>query len=128
MVQEGYVQVEFLIPTVRDGELSDGRKHPTSAWHWLDEQLWTHFGGATVAPGLYSGFYRDPDTGERIHDKSRKYIVALPGSALDDLRILLKEACWIFQQKCIYLSIAGHVEFIELPPRENHENQPEHLP
>lgn len=110
-----YVQIEFLVPITRDSNLSDGRLHPVTAWRWLDDKLWDAFGGATIAPSLYRGFYRDPDTGEQVHDKSRKYIVAIPETEVPQLRELLAEACWIFQQKCIYLNLAGQVEFIPLP-------------
>jgi hypothetical protein len=34
------------------------------------------------------------------------------------LRSLLRKACGVFQQKCIYLSVAGYVEFVEGRRRE----------
>lgn len=102
----------FLIPIRRDSNLSDGDLHSTRAWNWLTDELFIHFEGCTVAPGLYRGFYRDPDTGTRVDDASRKYIVALPRKHLRELRTLLREACRVFQQKCIYLSVAGGVEFV----------------
>ncbi len=60
---------------------------------------------------------RDPDTHERVFDKSRKFLVAVQAHRLPELRALLAAACVIFGQKCIYLSIAGQVEFVtyELP-------------
>jgi hypothetical protein len=70
------------------------------------------FGGRTIAPGLYEGFYADPDTGERVNDQSRKYIVAVPEDALEQLRVLMREARAVFRQKCIYLNIGGQVELI----------------
>ena len=70
------------------------------------------FDGVTQAPGLYSGAYRDPDTGERVNDESRRFIVALPEERVDELKALLRTACEVFQQKCIYLSIAGSVELV----------------
>jgi hypothetical protein len=39
--------------------------------------------------------------------------VAVADEKLDQLRSLLRAACLFFGQKCIYLSVAGHVEFIE---------------
>jgi hypothetical protein len=108
------VECSFLIPVRRDKNLSDGEIHPIEAWAWLEERL-TEFGGATRALGLYEGWYRDPDTGERITDYSRKYTVALHAERVDLLRSLLREACGTFQQKCIYLSVAGQVEFLEGP-------------
>jgi hypothetical protein len=47
-----------------------------------------------------------------MDDSSRKFIVALPRRRLRELRALLVEACGVFQQKCIYLSVGGTVEFV----------------
>jgi hypothetical protein len=107
------VECEFYIPLRRDSILSDGAYHEIDAWEWLQQELWDRFLGATFAPGIYRGFYADPDTGEKVDDESQKFIVALPRSNLDVLRSLLAEACNRFQQKCIYLSISGMVEFVE---------------
>jgi hypothetical protein len=122
MVRETQVECSFLIPVVRDTNLLDGQPHPTEAWDWLDVELYTLFGGRTLAPGLYEGFYRDPHTQAKVSDQSRKYIVVVPSRAVDQLRLLLAEACWGFRQKCIYLSIAGEVEFIEANDHEPDED------
>ncbi len=108
------VECSFLIPIYRDTQLSDGEPHTIEAWYWLKDRLWDAFRGATIAPGLYHGFYEDPDSGDQIQDKSRKYIIALTDDAasLDLLRDLLCDACSVFHQKMIYLSISGRVEFI----------------
>lgn len=107
------VECSFFIPLRRDVGLSDGALHPKQAWDWLDNELFVRFRGATTAPGEYRGFYQDPDTGERVADDSLRMIVALPKQDLEKLRSLLAGACVIFAQKCIYLSVAGKVEFIE---------------
>jgi len=107
------VECSFLIPVLRDNALSDGTEHSTEQWEWLTSELWDRFGGATESPGLYSGFYTDPDTGEKVTDESRRFTVAVSEQRLEDVRDLMREACQIFCQKCIYLSIAGKVEFIE---------------
>jgi hypothetical protein len=75
------------------------------------------FGGGTRALGLYEGFYTDPHSGNRVNDQSRQFIVAVPKRQLNELRIFLAEVCVVFHQKCIYLSIAGDVEFIEPPEK-----------
>jgi hypothetical protein len=111
------VECSFLIPIRRDRNLADGRSHRTTAWAWLEEELCV-FGGATRAPDLYEGWYLDPDTGERVRDRSRRYILAVPKSGLAKLRRLLRQACVKFAQKCIYLSIAGSVEFVQRPSHE----------
>ena len=113
MIQDRTVECSFFVPIRRDANLSDGELHSTEVWEWLNDELFDRFSGGTRAPGLYEGFYRDPDTKERVADESRKFIVALPESQLDELRTLLATACVKFQQKCIYLSAAGQVEFIE---------------
>jgi hypothetical protein len=106
------LECSFLIPVRRDRNLSDGRAHATRAWAWLEDGL-LQFGGATRDTGLYEGWYVDPDTGERVKDRSCRYVVAVPRKGLGRLRALLGEACTVFRQKCIYLSVAGSVEFVE---------------
>lgn len=110
-----FVECSFLIPVRRDTNLSDGSEHDPDALDWLTTELFVRFRGATVAPGKYQGFYEDPDTRSRVADESFKYIVAVAESRVEELRQLLWAACAVFQQKCIYLSIAGRVEFIEPP-------------
>lgn len=112
MAQEALVECSFFIPIRRDANLSDGDFHSRRAFAWLDDELFERFQGGTIAPGLYEGFYKDPDTGERIADKSYRYLVAMPSSNIDELRVLLAQACTVFQQKCIYLSVSGKVEFV----------------
>ena len=102
----------FLIPIQRDAVLSDGELHSTEAWEWLRDELFVRFDGVSQAPGLYSGAYRDPDTGQRVNDESRRFIVALPEERVEELKVMLRIACEVFQQKCIYLSIAGSVELV----------------
>lgn len=107
------IQCEFLIPLRRDANLSDGDPHAPFAHEWLKRELFARFGGGTTAPGNYEGFYTDPDTGQQVFDESTKYIVAVNEDAIDTVREFLGEACHVFKQKCIYLAVAGSVEFIE---------------
>lgn len=93
--------------------MSDGKPHRPKTWLWLERALFA-FGGMTRAPD-HAGGYLDPDTGEPVWDRSRKYIVAMPHARVDELRALLCRACGEFGQKCIYLSVAGRVEFIRGP-------------
>ena len=113
MIQERVLECSFFVPIRRDANLSDGDLHSTDVWEWLDNELFDRFSGRTIAPGLYDGIYRDADTKGRVADESRQFIVALPERQLDELRALLATACVKFQQKCIYLSVAGQIEFIE---------------
>lgn len=118
MIHAKVVECSFLVPIRRDVNLSDGELHSTDLWQWLDDELFDRFSGRTIAPGLYNGFYRDPDTGGRVSDESRKYVVALGENQLVELRSLLSVACEKFHQKCIYLSAAGQVKFIEANDNE----------
>jgi hypothetical protein len=115
MVQGPLLECSFLIPLRRDALLSDGLQHDPETWDWLTTELERRFHGGTSAPGTYQGFYEDPDTHQKVADESYKYFVAVSESRLSELRVLLSAACLLFQQKCIYLSIAGHVEFVEPP-------------
>jgi hypothetical protein len=117
MARKPLVECGFYIPTHRDKNLSDGELHSAAAWEWLEDQL-HEFGGATKATQLYHGWYVDPDTAERVDDLSWRYEVALPRRRLGRLRAILREACGVFRQKCIYLSVAGLVEFVEGPGYE----------
>jgi hypothetical protein len=113
MASVALVECSFFIPLRRDANLSDGAPHPPEAWDWLDNELYDRFKGGTMAPGQYRGSYEDPDTGDRVADDSLRFIVAVPKKEVARLRTLLGAACVIFAQKCIYLSVAGKVEFVE---------------
>jgi hypothetical protein len=117
MARKPLLECSFLIPIRRDRNLSDGAAHAPRAWHWLDDELF-QFGGATRDLGLHEGWYVDPDTGKPVRDRSQKYVVAVPRRHLGRLRRMLREACRVFAQKSIYLSVAGHVEFVERPRNE----------
>jgi hypothetical protein len=116
MIQDSYLECSFLIPVRRDANLADGQEHEPEDWDWLDDELFDRFQGMTCSPVLYRGAYLDPNTGERIFDDSKKYTVAIIESRVGELRQLLSAACVFFRQKCIYLSVSGHVEFIGPPP------------
>jgi len=122
MPTEPLVECSFFIPICRDKNLADGALHEVAAWEWLDNQLDAQFGASTIDTGLYQGFYRDPDTQERVSDQSYRFILAMPREAVDQLRAVLAAACVIFAQKCIYLSVAGYVEFIGPDDHETNGN------
>lgn len=112
MPRERLPECTFLIPVRRDRNLSDGKRHRQPAWDWLENRL-SEFGGATRDTALQEGWYLDPDSGERVPDVSRRYSVAVSRKKLGQLRAVLREACSVFRQKCIYLGVAGYVEFVE---------------
>ena len=99
MSDEPIVECAFLIPIRRDALLSDGEPHSAETWDKLDDELFRRFGGGTNAPGLYAGFYTDPDTGQRVSDESKRVILAVSESRIDELRQLVVDACDWFQQK-----------------------------
>jgi hypothetical protein len=61
----------------------------------------------------------DPDTREPVADQSRRYVVAMPREKVPKLRRILREAARVFEQKCIYLSVAGRVELLTGTRDEN---------
>jgi hypothetical protein len=107
------------MPLRRDRNLSDGKRHTQEAWDWLDGALYP-LGGCTYAGEKQTGWYPDPDTGERVWDESWKYTVAVSRGRVGRLRKVLRQACEVFAQKCIYLSVAGRVEFVA---RRGHEER-----
>lgn len=113
----GYVlECSFLIPLRRDAEISDGELHAPQAWQWLRNELYSRFDGWTIAPGIYEGAWKNARTRQPIHDQTRRFIVALAEERVAELRQLLRDACEQFDQQCIYLSVAGEVEFVGPEP------------
>ena len=111
----GLEESYFFMPIRRDLHLSDGELHATSSWDWLEvQELYRRFEAWTHAPGLYRGVYKDPDTGARVPDESRKYILMLRRDQVDELRTVLVQACSVFHQKCILLVVNGEAEFVQV--------------
>lgn len=105
-------ECRFLIPLRRDSETSGGEMHTTEAWQWLKEELVERFGGWTVIPGV-QGEWKSASSGKTVADESLQFTVAVADESLDEMRTFLRKACVVFAQQCIYLSIAGHVEFLD---------------
>lgn len=113
----------FLIPVVRD---SDRKPHPPVLWRLLQDVLIKKFGAATgpetvlyyrgsePAPGAWS-----PGEGEEpIEDMSRKYSVAILEHQVDELRDLLRRAGNSFDQRVMYLEVAGYAELLNVRPED----------
>ncbi len=113
MEQEQLVEAAFLISIREDRSVGNGRLHPHTRWQRLTRDLYHMFESWSRDPGLVEGVYKDPDTGQPVSDKSRRYVVALPQRELDRLRRYLREVGAVFKQKVIYLSVAGTIEFVE---------------
>jgi hypothetical protein len=101
------IQAEFLIPVVRD---SDKSRHAKKVWQKLYDRLLTGFGGYTAA-GVVDGVWQD-ESGKIIHDKSRRFIVAVPENKTATLRELLADCCKLFDQQVIYSSVGGNIQFV----------------
>lgn len=102
----------FLIPKCRG---SDRVVHPTSAWEWLDDELIVHFAALSRIRPTVEGEYTSRRTGRREPDECVVYFLALTEAESDQLRAVLRRACVVFDQECVYLSVGGNVEFIDHP-------------
>lgn len=61
----------------------------------------------------------DPGEGEAaVEDESRKYTVAIPEEKVDELRALLKRAGNSFDQRAMYLEVAGNAEILDVDSRD----------
>jgi len=114
-MEERLVECSFLIPIVRD---SDRAPHPPIAWRLLQDAVRSVFPQGHSGPELMykdvetvPGEYVEDATKKIVRDESRRYTVAIPRGNLDKLRELLRKAANTFDQKAIYLSVAGEVEF-----------------
>ena len=119
---ERLVECAFLIPIVRD---SDGSPHPPIVWRLLQDAIRALFPQGHSGPELMykdvetiQGEYVDEAARKVVGDVSRRYVVAIPRSKLPDLRQLLRKAANTFDQKAIYLSVAGEVEFVTPGPED----------
>jgi len=111
----------FLVPVVRD---SDRKPHPPILWRLLQDALVGLFEGLGGPETVLS--YRTPDPvpgswspgegEEAVEDLSRKYTVAIPAERVDELRALLRRAGNSFDQRVMYLEVAGYAELIEVRP------------
>jgi len=112
----------FLIPVVRD---SDRKPHPPILWRLLQDVLMKNFSAVTgpetvlyrsgkAVPGAWS-----PGEGQApVEDQNRRYTVAIPADRVDELRALLRRAGNSFDQRVIYLEVAGYAEFLEVRPED----------
>lgn len=107
-----YIQAYFLTPSKEDSSVGNGKENPPARWDWLEDELCKRFGGFTKLPGICKGKWVD-SSGVVIVDDSYQWLVAIPKSNLNKMRIFIKEVAFKFRQQCIYFSHQGKVEFIE---------------
>jgi hypothetical protein len=115
-MDERRVQCEFFIPIVRD---SDRRPHQPVAWDLLVNEIRRVFPAGHTGPetfyrgdALVPGEYEANPEAPPVTDISRRYILAIPEGTVNELRQLLRRAAHTFDQQALYLSVAGHVEFV----------------
>src|SRR5438132_13707713 len=106
-MDERRVQCEFFIPIVRNG---DKKPHQPIAWNLLGNEIRrafpaghsgpeTFYRGDTLVPGEYEDSPADPP----MTDTSRRYLLAIPASKVEDLRQLLRKAANTLDPRAIYL-------------------------
>lgn len=113
--EDALLECSFLMPIRSDGNQSNDAEREAKAWQWLESELLSSFRGIRMYRDTTLGLQRDPDSGQIVAGKLYRYTVPVEKRRLGDMRKLLISACDVFHQKSIYLSIAGQVEFVELP-------------
>jgi len=115
-MEERLVECSFLVPLVRD---SDRVVHSPIAWSLFQDAMREAFPKGHSGPEMMykdvetvPGEYVDEAAKKVVGDVSRRYVVAIPRTKLEDLRQLLRKAANTVDQKAIYLSVAGEVEFV----------------
>jgi len=111
----------FLVPLVRDG---DRRPHPPVLWRLLQDALVSTFGGATGPETVVWYRDREPTPGawapgkgeEAVTDLSRRYTIAIPPNRVAELRNLLRKVGNSFDQRAMYLEVAGYAEILDVRP------------
>ena len=121
-VEERLVECSFLLPIVRD---SDRAPHPPIVWRLLQDAIRATFPQGHSGPELLyrdvesvPGEYVEDATKRIVRDERRRYTIAISRSKLEDLRRLLRSVANTFDQKAIYLSVAGEVEFVMPRPED----------
>ena len=113
----------FLVPVVRDG---NRKPHQPILWRMLQDALVQTFGSVT-GPETVIGYRSrvavrgvwSPDGGEDlVEDLSRRYTIAIPAERVPALKELLRRAGNSFDQRVMYLEVAGYAELLEVRPED----------
>jgi hypothetical protein len=95
-------------------------------WRLLQDVLVTTFGALTGpetvayyrSPAPVPGAWSPGPGQEPVEDLSRKYTVAVPPNRVDELRAILRRAGNSFDQRIMYLEVAGYAELLEVRPED----------
>ena len=100
----------------------DRKPHPPVLWRLLQDALFSTFSAVTGPETV--AYYRNPvpvrggwspGAGrESVEDLSRKYTVAVPEDRVDELRAILRRAGNSFDQRVMYLEVAGYAELLDV--------------
>ncbi|MCX7049230.1 MAG: hypothetical protein NTX50_27560 [Candidatus Sumerlaeota bacterium] len=103
---DSYVEARFLLP-IKDNQ---GAPFEESRFQWLEQDMARKFGGYTYE-GLYKGAYYDGKVTQ--FETSRRYVIAVRKSRMNELKNYLMKIKKEFGQKSLYLSISqGEVMFL----------------
>lgn len=69
-------------------------------------------------PDPVSGAWSPGEGEEPVEDLSRKYTLAIAAYQVDELRTLLRKAGNSFDQRVMYLEVAGYAELLEVRPED----------
>lgn len=113
----------FLVPLVRD---SDRQPHAPILWRLLQDALLGLFGGLTGPEAVLYYRHRESTRGvwsaeegeAPVEDLSRKYVVAVPPERIDELRAFIRRVGNSFDQRVMYLEVAGYAELLEVRPED----------
>lgn len=115
MVRQKMPECVFLIPLVRD---SDRQPHSPILWELLRYALRRKFEGFHFDIATVQGEWSPSGDPENlVQDECRKFTVAVPEERIDELRSLLRRAGNSFDQRAVYLAVAGYVEFLKATPK-----------
>jgi len=109
--EQAWARCMLLIPLA----YNDGAAVPAEVQTRLLDQLYTRFGGYTVA-GAVAGAYRMAD-GSRADERSLAIWVAVPPERITEVRRAAAEIARELRQESVYFEVTrGTVEFVE--PRD----------
>lgn len=91
--------------------------HPNKVPDWEAATAYL-FGGISPIALAVVGRWRDPSKPPRkgiVPDPQNRYEVAVGRSRIAELKEYMRFTCVHFEQECLYLALAGAVEFIDNP-------------